>query len=230
MASRSKTVGFNVSGTKFEVARSTIMLYPGAYLALLVENTERMNGEELFVDRSAELFAVILNFYRTGHLDIPPYVSVTALARELDYMCLDVKQSAVHSQNIGEQWRERTIDTVQRHISGFLSKLFTTEWFQCKMEETLEMTILMGPCPGPTSENPAQLFGTKTARQLVLQILSDRFHLTGRWETADMSKPPIKLEYPREFEYYPNASEKLYQLVLSCNIELPRRKRRLSNA
>ena len=145
------TVVFNVSGTRFEVARSTIMTLPRAYLARFVIQNEQMNGEPLFVDRDADLFRIILGFYRTAEVDVPPNIALAAVQRELDFMCIDVAAQELHVQNVGALWRDQALRVWGGHIAEFFAVMFESAWFRERMEASLEVTVVMGPDRPTTS-------------------------------------------------------------------------------
>lgn len=86
-------VCLNVGGTRYEVLPSTLTKYPNTLLGSLFDpkNAGRMKPDkkgnhrnalhigfslnitgEYFFDRNAKIFDVILSFYRTGKLVVPP--------------------------------------------------------------------------------------------------------------------------------------------------------------
>jgi hypothetical protein len=86
-----RRVVLNVGGRHFETFRNTLLKYPQTLLGTMFsERNEKLakaqdpNGEYFF-DRDPDLFPVILNFYRTGKVSIPPHVSREAVIAELDY-------------------------------------------------------------------------------------------------------------------------------------------------
>jgi hypothetical protein len=51
--------------------------------------------DPLFIDRDGDAFGPILNFMRTGALDIPPSVSETAVRQEADFYCVSLPSTEV---------------------------------------------------------------------------------------------------------------------------------------
>lgn len=217
MEGATPVVRLNVGGQRFEVARSTVALHPQGLLERLVANA---GDEELFVDRDPTLFRVVLNWYRNGQVDVPPRVSWTAVRRELDFFCLDVDfDTQVEVQNVGELWRERTMGRWTQRVTAFFATMFQTSWFREQMDASLELVIAMAPSRHAAEDSPATLFATKTARRLAMQVLRERFELSGRWETVESATDSVRVEYPSAYVYYRQAGEKLYQLVLCCNVD-----------
>lgn len=59
----------NVGGERFEVTRTTLLKYHGSYFdALLNGSFKKAEGNEIKIDRDAQLFHIVLNFLRTGIL------------------------------------------------------------------------------------------------------------------------------------------------------------------
>jgi len=232
------SVHFNVAGTRFEVARSTVDSLPEALLSRMVVHA---TGPVIFIDRDPTLFRIVLNFYRNGEVDVPPGVSCTAIERELAFFCLDVDARRVHVQNVGAHWRGRTGSAWSERVAAFFTTMFETPWFERRMAQSLELTVVMGP-PRPreadaaaaaldaaasasgdaaasASGDPAVLFGTKTARRLATNVLSRRFNLMSRWEVVDAAKNCVLIEYPKTYTFYPPSGYKLHQLVLLCQVD-----------
>ncbi len=67
--SSSERIVINVGGVKNETHTSTLMTLPGSRLAKLVD-TEKPPSE-LFFDRNPEVFAHVLQYYRSGKLHCP---------------------------------------------------------------------------------------------------------------------------------------------------------------
>ena len=223
------TVRLNVGGVVFEVARSTVDAQPEALLARMLKHAAVGGKDALFIDRDPALFSVVLNYYRNGEVDVPPDASWTSVRRELDFFCLDVESTRVHVQNVGAHWRGRTGSAWTDRVAAFFASMFETPWFERRMGASLELIVVMGP-PRPraaseaddgsdeTHHNPSVLFGTKTARRLATNVLSNRFNLSSRWEAVDAAKSCVAIEYPLPYTYYPPSGCKLHQLVLLCQV------------
>eukprot|EP01121_Diplochlamys_sp_Union-15-3_P012434 TRINITY_DN3719_c0_g1_i2.p1 TRINITY_DN3719_c0_g1~~TRINITY_DN3719_c0_g1_i2.p1 ORF type:complete len:203 (-),score=25.91 TRINITY_DN3719_c0_g1_i2:44-622(-) len=79
----------NVGGKIYKTSRSTLLKYPHTLLGVMFaeRNTtlsKEENGEH-FIDRDGEIFRVILNFYRTGNITVPPNLSREEVITELNY-------------------------------------------------------------------------------------------------------------------------------------------------
>ena len=127
-------------------------------------------------------------------------------------------------------------------LTTFFAELFESAWFAERQSESLEVPILLGPRPPAgcatavpasgvtTTEDAAALVATKTARQLATRVLTQRFNVLSRWETVDVGKAAVRLEYPVAYTFYPDAhTPKLHRLVVFCHVgddeEPPKRRR-----
>jgi len=241
-----KTVALNVSGTTFEVARATIDRLPTSYLARLVANNECMNGEPLFVDRDADLFRVVLNFYRTGEVDVPPTVALAALEREFDFFCLDIESESVHVQNVGEDWHRRIIPMWTHRLTRYFARMFESAWFMGKTQEFLEFNAVCGPprerWPGnrlspQEAQDPQKWFECKTARTLAIQLMRDRFNVNARWFAVLVPEHGgVQVDYPEKAllngSNRNGSNRKIWGLTFYCRLEERslKRKRRGSEA
>ncbi|KAJ3030689.1 hypothetical protein HDV00_008747 [Rhizophlyctis rosea] len=84
-------VRLNVGGRIFETTQDTLNAHPDALLARMFDPSNAAllqpdpSDHSVFIDRSSDLFAPILQFYRTGELDAPPGTRIETLKRELDF-------------------------------------------------------------------------------------------------------------------------------------------------
>jgi hypothetical protein len=79
-------IKFNVGGRKFETTRGTILKYPDSVLAKHIGDLSKSDKKgRYFIDRNPEVFAAILEYYRSNVLACPPQVSVDIFIRELDF-------------------------------------------------------------------------------------------------------------------------------------------------
>ncbi|XP_032827916.1 voltage-gated potassium channel KCNC1-like [Petromyzon marinus] len=88
-------VVINVGGTRHETYRGTLRTLPGTRLARLADsrapggpNYDPLTGE-FFFDRHPIVFAIILNYYRTGKLHCPAEVCGPLFEEELAYWGID---------------------------------------------------------------------------------------------------------------------------------------------
>ena len=82
-------VKLNVGGSKFETTLSTLTRYPESMLGAMFSGRHEVTPDEeghVFIDRDGTHFRVILNYLRTGCLDVPHSdQAANELKRELDY-------------------------------------------------------------------------------------------------------------------------------------------------
>lgn len=84
-------INLNVGGKKFTTCKSTIMKFPKTTLAICINNerfVKPINGEYFF-DRNGTLFEFILDFYRTGTIRYPTFISPDDFEEELEYWGID---------------------------------------------------------------------------------------------------------------------------------------------
>uniref|UniRef100_A0A1I8JJZ2 BTB domain-containing protein n=1 Tax=Macrostomum lignano TaxID=282301 RepID=A0A1I8JJZ2_9PLAT len=88
----------NVGGVRFETYKSTLQNIPDTRLAWLAEATSVNSADfdpdtgEYFFDRHSGVFAMILNYYRTGRLHTPMDICGPMFEEELAYWGIDEKQ------------------------------------------------------------------------------------------------------------------------------------------
>jgi hypothetical protein len=88
------TVKFNVSGQVFEVLRDpTLTLHPESLLNTLAE--QHSGVENIFVDRSADLFQYMLAFHRDRKIIIPHTVPKESVLREAAVFGLPVSTNDI---------------------------------------------------------------------------------------------------------------------------------------
>lgn len=80
---RSEKIVLNVGGVKHETLRTTLMSLPGSRLAKLVD-TEKPPSE-LFFDRHPQVFAHVLQYYRSGKLHCPSNLCGLLLEEEFTF-------------------------------------------------------------------------------------------------------------------------------------------------
>ncbi|XP_073686993.1 voltage-gated potassium channel KCNC1 [Garra rufa] len=79
----SEKIVINVSGVKHETHKSTLMTLPGSRLAKLVDTDKPPS--ELFFDRNPEVFAHVLQYYRSGKLHCPTNLCGLLLEEEFAF-------------------------------------------------------------------------------------------------------------------------------------------------
>ncbi len=81
-----QTVKFNVGGKVFEVSYSLIAKREGSMLARLVSETWlKDHSKPVFVDRSYDIFAFVLEYLRHGCVVLPPSISRSMLHHDMDF-------------------------------------------------------------------------------------------------------------------------------------------------
>jgi hypothetical protein len=95
---RDDVVHLNVGGTRYEVARSTLMRYEGSMLASLVSGKwKEGNGEEeIFIDHNGRRFEWVLDYLRSDRAYVPDLSDQSALQEELDYFGIALDMSKVY--------------------------------------------------------------------------------------------------------------------------------------
>ncbi|KAN0036716.1 hypothetical protein ACTFIV_002023 [Dictyostelium citrinum] len=105
----------NVGGVKYEVMPSTLAQYPETLLGNIFHPNNRHLRKpdkkgEYFFDRNGASFDVILNYYRTGKIVIPPNVSEEIIREELRYFKIDYKGNLGGSGNSSFKSKEEDED------------------------------------------------------------------------------------------------------------------------
>ena len=90
-------VRFNASGTKYEVSRSLLNMYPKTMLARSAsEEWQNNSTEDIFIARDGGRFSYVLDYLRDGRVILPLTVPKEALLSDLDYYGVeDVQEEAV---------------------------------------------------------------------------------------------------------------------------------------
>ena len=88
-----RRVKLNVGGSKFETTLSTLTRHPDSMLAVMFSGRHEVPQDDdgyVFIDRDGTHFRIILNFLRTGALDVPTsQKAASEFTRELQYYQLD---------------------------------------------------------------------------------------------------------------------------------------------
>lgn len=91
---RQRRLIINVGGTRFETYNSTLLRFPGTRLARLAKSAEADEAYdaaagEFFFDRSPAMFALLLDYYRSGELHINAGICGSHIRAELDFWKLE---------------------------------------------------------------------------------------------------------------------------------------------
>ncbi len=82
----SKPVRFNVGGTRYEVSRSLLEMYPHTMLARSASELWHADPDaEIFLERDGERFKYVLDFCRDQRVFLPFTIPAEALLADLDY-------------------------------------------------------------------------------------------------------------------------------------------------
>jgi hypothetical protein len=121
----SDRVKFNVGGRIFETTRSTILKYPDSVLAKHIGSMSQPDAEgHYFIDRNADVFAAILDYYRSGQLLCPTHVHPDIFAGELDFWGLyqpnesDVEERDVSAYQLTSFLQGLTIEPMRDLLGG----------------------------------------------------------------------------------------------------------------
>lgn len=138
----------NIGGRKFEMLRSTLQNYPDTLLGTMFHPRNRSllrtvpgTTNEFFLDRDAEMAALILNFYRTGRVFVPPLCSLEAIKSEMDYF--QIPRSFLRHEPQGEVLVLVIIQQTSR-FGGFVQELHVCDRTGKK---------LVNWCPGSIAED-----------------------------------------------------------------------------
>jgi len=84
-------IKLNVGGTYFTTSVSSLIREQDSILARLCTSQFQPSADDgaYFLDRDPELFKPILNYLRTGKLNIPPEISKESILEEAKFMMLD---------------------------------------------------------------------------------------------------------------------------------------------
>jgi hypothetical protein len=136
--SKEDIIRFDVGGTPYKVALTTLIKSPETMLAKLAikmwcENSDNKAEESIFIDRDGELFKYILAWYRNNVIIIPRTIPVGAVENEVRFFSLpDTVVVEQEKTPISESFKEVTgfKRDRQKHFStGFLERqtnLFAT--------------------------------------------------------------------------------------------------------
>lgn len=100
MEAPNKRIAINIGGVRFETYSTTLQKFPGTKLANLTEPHSYSTSEfdsklkEFFFDRNAQIFACVLEYYRTGHLHVSGEVCRSVLVEELAFWEINDTQLA----------------------------------------------------------------------------------------------------------------------------------------
>lgn len=87
-------IKINVGGKLFSTYRSTLCSKPGTFLSQKFAHPDFFKEtKDFFLDRDPLIFGIVLNYYRTGILLLPPKTKLRLFYHELDFYGIDHKES-----------------------------------------------------------------------------------------------------------------------------------------
>ncbi|KAH8855059.1 BTB/POZ domain-containing protein KCTD3 [Schistosoma japonicum] len=104
MNKRCDIVNLNVGGRKFSTSRNTLLWNKNSFFSILLDGalpTMRDESGAIFIDRDPDMFSVILNYLRTGELNLNG-VDITSLKNEAQFYALDslVRKLSLCEENL----------------------------------------------------------------------------------------------------------------------------------
>lgn len=180
----------NVGGRRFETYASTFAKHPTTLLATIFLERNRCmlkpdDRGEYFFDRNGDAFGAILDWYRSGVLDIPPNISRRVLKKELDFF--GVPKEAIHSSETpGERFKslaiaaacnknQQVLDDLMEHIYSACTKAIEHSCGRAKID------ILRNPSYLRTSAGKdiykAWQWNVNLIDKKLFNFLSDKSHL-----------------------------------------------------
>ena len=226
-------VTFNVGGTLFTLSEANLLQFPETKLARQYKwgKTAGTQSSPEYIDRDPRMFPIILNFYRTSEIHIPPHFSNAAVRSELDYFAIPYTAESFHRTNIGQSWAESTYETVYREICSFFETMFQSSWFQELKKRQLEICWIVGPSSTKTGEmSPCALFFLQTNQQMALKILNTHFGVAGKWRFLKMEgvcERKMFRQYPTKWYIEPTTKYPVLNFypILNLDEETPQKKR-----
>ncbi|KRX86859.1 Potassium voltage-gated channel protein shk-1 [Trichinella pseudospiralis] len=113
----SQLITINISGMRFQTAKSTLLRYPETLLGNVEKRRPYYNSElrEYFFDRHRSSFEAILYFYQSGgHLKRPDYIPVDVFVRELRFF--EIGDSVIEKFWEQEGYRKQEVPLMPKHM------------------------------------------------------------------------------------------------------------------
>uniref|UniRef100_A0A1I8J7P6 BTB_2 domain-containing protein n=1 Tax=Macrostomum lignano TaxID=282301 RepID=A0A1I8J7P6_9PLAT len=124
-------IRLNVSGTRFEVLRSTLLKQRYVYDKLMHDGIYRAPQQEYYFDRDPDIFTIVLWYCRYGELHVPHHYCGPLLERELALWGI---QPAIEIQNC-----------CVSHVMDTKSRLVSLKKFENFFKEEMENEPLIIP-------------------------------------------------------------------------------------
>ena len=101
----SKTIKFNVGGSKYEISQALLDRYPSCMLSKICSKTwvqadaetatVKEAAEEIFIDRNGERFQYVLDYMRDSRVELPLSIPRTQFVADMEYFSLDYKEDSI---------------------------------------------------------------------------------------------------------------------------------------
>ena len=144
LAQFKQRVKLNVGGSKFETTLSTLTRYPESMLGAMFSGRHELPPDEegrVFIDRDGTHFRVILNFLRTGCLDVPHSdQAAKELKRELEYYQLP-NDGILHPRSTSRAPTLEVVRTMQ-HINTPYDISAHKREVEAKLRANLQLKIV----------------------------------------------------------------------------------------
>ncbi|GAO50260.1 POZ domain-containing protein [Saitoella complicata NRRL Y-17804] len=119
----SQIVHLDVGGTSFKTTYETLTFHNASnsfFPRLLHFSTDENFGSAnsaIFIDRDPERFKVVLNYLRSGELQLPPHCTASAIASEADFFAIDglKKEATALASPIGSAGASDVVDFATLH-------------------------------------------------------------------------------------------------------------------
>eukprot|EP00977_Amphora_coffeiformis_P023587 scaffold13700_cov153-Amphora_coffeaeformis.AAC.1 len=101
----SKTIKFNVGGTKYEISQALLDRYPSCMLSKICSKTwvqadaetatVKEAAEEIFIDRNGQRFQYVLDYMRDSRVELPLSIPRSQFVADMEYFSLDYKEESI---------------------------------------------------------------------------------------------------------------------------------------
>lgn len=138
-------VKLDLSGTHYTIERSLLSNY--SYFQKLFKTPPPNKKKRYFVNRSAKLFDIVVQFLRTSNLFIPPSSSLIEVQKELDYYgIIDIQQRKfLYSGSFAQSLNEILMPRLEEIVTDWTQKkiLADTEHFESLSRQGVSSRTIM---------------------------------------------------------------------------------------
>ncbi|XP_059164000.1 potassium voltage-gated channel subfamily A member 1-like [Physella acuta] len=138
METNTDVIKLNIGGAKFEISHVTFSKFETQIQSRSVLRADKQTGcSEYFIERHAQSFGAILDFYQTGELHLPTDVCPSIFKRELEAWEVDWTQMSTCCLRrfVGFHENEATLLDFDRkfHESGLPQTAYPSSWEKIRM-------------------------------------------------------------------------------------------------